>query len=168
MGDRAGREPDVGTMPADPGAPAGPVARPIVTTAAGVLAFAQAAATALATGVVVTALMTIASLGGVETARQVGISIGSTVAEGWVDVVVQVAGVVALVLAGRRVLSGTGERLYLAAMGLQVVLCVYWLVRGAFALVPLAFAVMPLLGVVFLLGAASQQFLRGTAPSPGE
>jgi hypothetical protein len=158
--DRAGREPDVGTMPTDPGEPAGPVARPSVTTAGGVLAFAQAAATALATAVVVTALITIASFGSVETARQAGIYIGSTVAEGWVAAVVQLAGIVVLIVAGRRVLSGTGERLYLTAMGLQVVLCVYWLIRGAFALVPLVLLIMPLLGVVFLLGAASQEYIR--------
>jgi hypothetical protein len=105
-------------------------------------------------------LITIASFGSVETARQAGIYIGSTVAEGWVAAVVQLAGIVVLIVAGRRVLSGTGERLYLTAMGLQVVLCVYWLIRGAFALVPLVLLIMPLLGVVFLLGAASQEYIR--------
>jgi hypothetical protein len=158
--DRAGLERDLGTMPKDPEEPSGPVARPSVTTAAGVLAFAQAAATALASAVVVTALITIASFGSVEIARQAGIYIGGTIAEGWVAVVVQLAGVVVLIVAGRRVLAGTGERLYLAAMGLQIVLCVYWLIRGAFALVPLALLIMPLLGVILLLGAASQQYIR--------
>lgn len=141
----------------------GPLPRPGGTTAAAVLAFVQAGLTLIATGLLMIALAALANLADDAEARAGGVDISAGLAEGWIVAIVQLVGVGLLVFAGVKLLSGTAGPLFLVALGLQIVLCVYWLIRSAAPVVPIALAVMPIVALFLSLSSANKEFVRSRA-----
>jgi hypothetical protein len=149
-----------GGMPAAPEerGGGGPVRRPGVTTAAAVLAFVQSGLTLITTGIL---LLAVAALESVEEdARAGGMDLRAGITELWIISIVQVIGIALLIWGGVKLMSGTSLPVFIAACGLQVVLCVYWLVRSEQAFVPLLLIVMPIVALALALGGASREYVR--------
>ncbi|MGH3758795.1 hypothetical protein [Actinophytocola sp.] len=138
----------------------GPVARPGNTTATAVLAFVQAGVTLITTGILMIGLAAIENVADDLETSAGGVDIGAGLAEAWIVSIVQLVGVGLLVYAGVKVLSGTAGPLLVIATGLQLVLCVYWLIRGADPIVPVLLAVMPIVALILSFGAANKDYVR--------
>ena len=136
----------------------GPVARPGVTTAAAVLAFVQGGITLITTGILLIGLAALQSLE--DDASAGGVEIQGSLTEAWLVCFVQLVGVGLLIWAGVKLMSGTAGNLFIIAAALQLVLCVYWLVRGAAPFVPVILAVMPIVALVLVLGQANKEYVR--------
>lgn len=155
-----------GGMPAAPQEyGGGPVARPGGTTAAAVLSFVQAGVTLITTAVLMIALAALQDLAdGVEEETAGGIALSGALAEFWAVSIVQLVGVGLLIAGGVKALGGTGGTLFLVAVGLQIVLCVYWLIRivtnEGSPLMPLILIVMPIIALAMALSAANKEYVR--------
>lgn len=154
-----------GSMPAAPAEySSGPVTRPGTVTAAAVLAFVQAGLT------LICAVIVMIGLGAVTAANNDESIGGLEVDEGmlallWVATIVGLAGAGLLIWAGIKALSGTSGNLMIIAAGLQILLCIFWLIQGG-GIVPILLAIMPIIALVMMLGAPAKQFeasKRGTA-----
>jgi hypothetical protein len=155
---QGGYQQGYGGMPAAPEERGGgPVSRPGVTTAAAVLAFVQGGLTLITTGILMLGLAALQSLENDASAG--GVEIQGTLTEAWLVSVVQLIGVALLIWGGVKLMSGTAGPLFLVAAGLQIVLCAYWLIRGAAAFVPLALIIMPIVMVVLALGSANKEYV---------
>jgi hypothetical protein len=143
-----------GMPPAPPEYTSGPVARPGTVTAAAVLAFVQAGLTLICT------IFVMVILGAVTDASNdslAGFEIDSgMLALMWVVAIAGLVGAGLLIWAGVKSMSGTAGNLMLIATGLQIVLCIVWLVQGA--PIALVFAVMPVISLVLALGGPAKQY----------
>src|ERR1044072_2964251 len=155
-----------GTMPQAPQEYGGPVARPGGTTAAAVLAFVQAGITLITTGILMIGLAAITDLANDADATAGGVDISGSLAEAWAVSIVQLVGVGLLIYGGVKLMGGASGPLFMIATGLQIVLCVYWLIRGAAPLVPLALAVMPIVALALTFNAGHKQFVASRSGSP--
>lgn len=136
----------------------GPVPRPGATTAAAVLAFVQGGITLITTGILLLGLAALQSLE--DDASAGGVEIQGSLTEAWLVCFVQLIGVGLLIWGGVKLMSGTAGNLFVIAAALQLVLCVYWLVRGAAPFVPIVLAVMPIVGLVLAFGQANKEYVR--------
>jgi hypothetical protein len=144
----------------------GPIEKPGAVTGAAVLAFIQAGITLITTGIVFIVLATAEGI-----ATDMGVSLGGSLAEGWIIAFVQLAGVVMLIFGAVQLMSGTSRGLLLAAVGLEVAISLYYLIRALSAsgdsataagysiVVPLLFAIMPAIALILALGGATGQYL---------
>jgi hypothetical protein len=148
----------------------GAVTRPGGTTAAAVLAFVQAGITLITTAILMIALAAIQDLanGAEETAG--GIALGGALAEFWIVSIVQLIGIGLLIAGGVKLLGGRAGNLFVIAVGLQIVLCVYWLIRivtnSGSPMVPLILVVMPIISLVLALNAANKEYVRYKSGRP--
>lgn len=145
-------------MPQAPQEHSGPIPRPGATTAAAVLAFVQGGLTLITTGILMLGLAALQSLE--DEASAGGVEIQGTLTEAWLVSVVQLVGVGLLIWGGVKLMAGTPGMVFTIAVILQIVLCAYWLIRGAAPLVPLALIVMPIVALVLALGQASKQYVQ--------
>jgi hypothetical protein len=140
--------------PASPEFTSGPVARPGTVTAGAVLAFVQAGLTLIST------IFVMVILGAVTDASNdslAGFDIDSgMLALMWIVALAALVGSGLLIWAGVKAMAGTAGNLMVIATGLQLVICVVWLVQGAY--IALLFAVMPVISLVLALGAAAKAY----------
>jgi hypothetical protein len=131
--------------------------KPSSISTAVVLGFVQVGLSVVATVGMIVLVLALAS------AMEVG-----TGDEVWLIAVVQFI-VAALLLAGSfRLRSGTTRSLYIVAVGLQLVICLGWLVLFLawaanpmrFAVVPLTFGALAVIGVVHAARPSSSEYLR--------
>ena len=155
-----------GSMPQAPQEYGGPVTRPGGTTAAAVLAFVQGGITLITSGILMLGLAAIESVRDDAEAQAGGIDIGAGLAEAWIVSIVQMIGVGLLIYGGVKLMSGTAGPLFMIATGLQIVLCIYWMVRGAAPVVPVVLIVMPIVALVLSLGSANKAYVASRTGPP--
>lgn len=148
----------------------GPIEKPGGVTGAAVLAFIQAGITLITTGLLFLALAASEGM-----ASDLGVDLGGALAEFWVVAFVQLAGVVILIFGAVQLMSGTARTLFVAAAGLQIALCLYWLIRsvtasgdsatgaGVSVVIPVLFAVMPVIALILSLGGTTSKYLQAKA-----
>jgi hypothetical protein len=152
-------------MPAAPAEYGGPLSRPSTLTAAAVLAFVQAGITAIP-GI----LQLVAAAGA---SADLG---GGAVAEGLAVAIATVVGTALLITGGVQVLGGKSRTMMIAGCALELVICVYYVIRiglidsagveaidagkGVIIGFAIFFAIMPVISIVLTLGATSTQFLQ--------
>jgi hypothetical protein len=165
--------PGYGSMPAAPPEYSnGPVRRPGVATAAAVLAFVQAGITVIPA---VLQLVNAPNNGGVGGNPSTAVMLLIAIAE--------VAGVALLIFGGVQLLGGKSNVLLIAGAGLELVLCVYWIIfaatldsslvgdgeaavaamnagKGVLIGFAIFLAVMPTISLVMSVGAGTTQFLQ--------
>lgn len=143
-----------------------PSARPGSVTGAAVLGFIQAGITLITTGILFVGLF------GTVSAQ------GSGAAVSWAVAIAQLAGLVLLIFGAVQLMSGTSRVLYVVGVVLELVVCAYYLIsllaidtgnsvlsdqfqdmKNAMAVIPVVFAVMPLIGLVLAMGSAASQYL---------
>jgi hypothetical protein len=145
----------------------GPIPRPGGTTAAAVLAFVQGGITLITTGILMIGLAAIANLANdVNDQSAGGVDISGSLAEAWIVAIVQLIGVGLLIYGGVKLLSGAPGPLFMIAAGLQVVLCIYWLVRSATPIVPIVLAVMPIVALALTFSGTHKQFVASRSGRP--
>nr|WP_157528068.1 hypothetical protein [Kibdelosporangium sp. MJ126-NF4]CEL17139.1 putative membrane protein [Kibdelosporangium sp. MJ126-NF4]CTQ91632.1 putative membrane protein [Kibdelosporangium sp. MJ126-NF4] len=156
-----------------PGGPGGygpgygqqPGVRPGSVTGAAVLGFIQAGITLITTGILFIGLFGTVSVQGGEAAL------------GWLIAIAQLAGLVLLIFGAVQLMSGTSRALYLVGVILELVICAYYLIsflaidtggvvgsqfedmKNALAVVPVIFAIMPLIGLILALGQATTTYV---------
>ena len=152
-----------------PGAPGGygqPTVRPGSVTGAAVLGFIQAGITLITTG------MLFVGLFGTMSGQ------GSEAIEAWLVAIAQLAGLVLMIFGAVQMMSGTSRTLYLVGVILELVISAYYLIsflaidtgsgllsenfedlKNAMAVIPVVFAVMPLIGLILALGSAASSYL---------
>jgi hypothetical protein len=151
-------QPGYGAMPpAPPEYTGGPVARPGAVTAAAVLGFVQAGITIIATIILLIGLAAVQGV--VNDADTInGVSVGGGgLAMLWIAGFVGLIGAGLLIWGSVKALSGTAGNLLVIAAGLQIVLCVFWLIEGA-GIIPILLIVMPIIALVMSLGGAAKQY----------
>jgi hypothetical protein len=152
-------------MPSAPAEYGGPMSRPSTVTAAAVLAFVQAGITAIP-GI----LQLVAAVGA---SADIG---GAAVAEGLAVAIATVVGTALLITGGVQVLGGKSRSVMIAGCALELVICVYYIIRvgliesagieaidagkGVIIGFAIFFAIMPVISLVLTLGATSTQFLQ--------
>ncbi|MFC0108549.1 hypothetical protein [Kibdelosporangium aridum] len=141
--------------------------RPGSVTGAAVLGFIQAGLTLITTGIVFFGLFSSASFQ------------DSGAAMAWGLAVAQLLGLLLLIFGSVQLLSGTSRVLYIAGVVVELAISAYYLVsilaidtsdailpefvqdiKAAFAVVPVIFAIMPLIGLIMALGSATSDYLR--------
>ena len=145
----------------------GPVEKPGSVTGAAVLAFIQAGITLITTGLIFIALAAASGL-----ASDLGVSLGGSLAEPWIVAFVQLGGLIILIFGAVQLMSGTSRNLFVGAVILQLVICVYYIIRslsasgdsstgaGVSIVVPLLFAIMPAIALILAMGGAATQYLQ--------
>ncbi|RSM81281.1 hypothetical protein DMH04_28220 [Kibdelosporangium aridum] len=142
-------------------------ARPGSATGAAVLGFIQAGLTLITTGLVFFGLFGSAS------------AQGSGAAIAWGLAIAQLLGLLLLIFGSVQLLSGTSRVLYLVGAVVELAISAYYLVsilaidtsdailpefaqdlKTAFAVVPVIFAIMPLIGLILALGSATSDYVR--------
>jgi hypothetical protein len=148
-----------GSMPPAPAEhSSGPTTRPGTVTAAAVLAFVQAGIT------LICSVMVMIGLGALANATDENGTIGGldvkegAVAALWVLAIVGLVGAGLLIWAGVKALSGTAGQLLVIAAGLQILLCLVWLVAFNGGVVAILLAVMPIIILVMSLGGPAKQY----------
>lgn len=145
-----------GAMPPAPAEySSGPVTRPGTVTAAAVLDFVQAGITLISSILMMTVLGAVTSAANDETLAGVEVDEGM-LALFWGLTVVGIIGAGLLIWAGVKALGGTAGNLMLIANGLQIVLCIVWLVVGA--TIAVGFVIMPIIALVLAMQAPAKQF----------
>jgi hypothetical protein len=140
-----------------------PVQKPGAVTGAAVLAFIQAGITLITTGIIFFGLIGTASA-----------DVDQTM--GWVVAIAQLAGLILLIVGAVQLMSGSSRVMYLVAVILELVICGYYLVqilgadaggisaledmKGAATVIPIVFAVMPLIGLFLALGSATGNYIQ--------
>jgi hypothetical protein len=140
-----------------------PVQKPGTVTGAAVLAFIQAGITLITTGIIFFGLLGTASA-----------EVDQTM--GWVVAIAQLAGLILLIIGAVQLMSGSNRTLYLVAVILELVICGYYLVqivgadaggisaledmKGAATVIPIAFAVMPLIGLFLAIGSSTGKYIQ--------
>lgn len=148
-----------------------PPSRPGTIMAAAVLGYVQAGITLIPT------ILLIAGLGAASDVGDTG-----EVVLGWLVMLAQLAGVVLLILGGVKLAGGTTRNIYVAGAALELVICVYYLIRivaaddaglefaedmkAAATIFPLFFAIMPVIGLAMALGGAGAQWLASRTSRP--
>lgn len=141
--------------------------RPGSVTGAAVLGFVQAGLTLITTGIFFVALFGSASVQ------------DSSAAIAWAVAIAQLAGLLLLIFGAVQLLSGTSRAIYLVGVILELVICGYYLIsllaidtsntvlpevvqdiKAAAAVIPVIFAIMPLIGLILALGSATSDYLR--------
>lgn len=142
--------------PAPPEYTGGPVARPGTVTAAAVLDFVQAGITIISSIILMIGLGAVSSaVGEAETVGGLDIDEGM-LAVMWIVVLAGMVGAGLLIWAAVKALSGTAGNLMAIANGLQILLCVVWLILEA--PIAIAFAIMPIIALVLAMQAPAKQF----------
>lgn len=142
-----------------------PPSRPGTIMAAAVLGYVQAGITLIPT------ILIIAGLGAASDVGETG-----EVVLGWLIMIAQLAGCVLLILGGVKLAGGTTRNIYVAGAALELVICLYYLIRIVAAddaglefaedmkamatIFPLFFAIMPVIGLSLALGGAGAQWLK--------
>ncbi|MFI7680901.1 hypothetical protein [Actinophytocola sp. NPDC049390] len=155
-----------GNMPAAPAEySAGPIPRPGTVTAAAVLGYVQAG---------ITLIPTVLMLAGAASGDATGA--GSEAAIGWLLIIAQVAGAALLIAGGVQIMGGKSRALMVAGAGLELAICLFWIIRvaaiesggvdvidagkGVIIGIAIFFAIMPTISLVMSLGASTTQFLQ--------
>ncbi|MBP2324253.1 hypothetical protein JOF56_004638 [Kibdelosporangium banguiense] len=147
-----------------------PVEKPGGVTGAAVLGFIQAGITLITTGLLFAGLF---AAGG-----------GPGIAIGWAVALAQLAGLILLIFGAVQLMSGTNRMLYVIGAILELVICAYYLIniaisdtdtgnaafssalgnlKAAATVVPIVFAVMPLIGLILALGSSTTSYLQAKA-----
>jgi hypothetical protein len=140
---------------------AGPVARPGGVTAASVLGFVQAGLTVISALILMIGLAAISDVAGADDTIN-GVNVGDVVSELWITTIISIIAAGVLIWASVKLLGGKAGNLFLIATGLQILLAIYWLIRG-FGIVPILLAVMPIIALVLSLGGAAKQYAASKA-----
>lgn len=155
-----------GSMPSAPAEHStGPIPRPGTVTAAAVLGYVQAGITLIPTVLFLTGLLSGDSTGAAADA-----------AMGWLIVLAQVAGAALLIAGGVQIMGGKGRTLIVIGAGIELAICLFWMIRvaaidseglevvdagkGVIIGVAIFFAIMPTISLVMSLGASTTQFLQ--------
>ena len=150
-------------------APGMPVQKPGSVTGAAVLAFIQAGITLITTGILFFGLFAAASA-----ANAADVKVDATM--GWVVSIAQLVGLVLLIIGAVQLMSGSSRVLYLVAVVLELAICGYYLVllggadaggisaledmKGAALVIPIVFAIMPLIGLILALGSGAGRYIE--------
>jgi hypothetical protein len=142
----------------------GPLARPGTVTAAAVLGYVQAGITLIPTILMLAGLFS-SDAGAADEA-----------ALGWIIVIAQIAGAGLLIAGGVQIMGGKGRTLMVAGAGLELAICLFWIIRvavidsggydvidagkGVIIGIAIFFAIMPTISLVMSLGASTTQFLQ--------
>ena len=140
-----------------------PMGKPGTITAAAVLGYVQAGITLIPTILLFAGLVAVSGQAGGE------------VVLGWLIVLAQLAGCVLLIFGGVKLMAGTTRTPYVVAVVLELVICVYYLIsivvsddaglefakdmKAAAMVFPVVFAIMPVIGLVMVLGGTGAQWL---------
>ncbi|MGB3443230.1 MAG: hypothetical protein WBA97_31210 [Actinophytocola sp.] len=155
-----------GSMPAAPAEySSGPIPRPGTVTAAAVLGYVQAG---------ITLIPTILMLTGLASSDASGAAADAAIS--WVIVLVQIAGAALLIAGGVQIMGGKGRTLMIIGAGLELAICLFWIIRvaaidsegidvvdagkGVIVGIAIFFAIMPTISLVLSLGASTTQFLQ--------
>lgn len=155
-----------GSMPAAPAEySSGPIPRPGTVTAAAVLGYVQAG---------ITLIPTVLMLAGLVSSDANGAA--ADAAMGWVIVLAQIAGAALLIAGGVQIMGGKGRTLMVVGAGLELAICLFWMIRvaaidsegldvidagkGVIIGIAIFFAIMPTISLVMSLGASTTQFLQ--------
>ena len=131
--------------------------RPGSATAAAVLGFVQAGIT------LITTILMLIGLAGVGSGGD-----GGELALAWIVTLAQALGAALLIYGGVQLISGTGRTIFLAATGVELAICLYYLIRilsldtsselpgaselkSSAAMIPILFAVMPVIALCLAL-----------------
>jgi hypothetical protein len=139
----------------------GPQSRPGSVTAAAVLAYVQAGITLIPTIMMLIGLASDNSEAG---------------AVDWLVVLAQVVGAALLIAGGVQIMGGKGRTLLLAGAGIELAVCLVWMIRaaaidsggydvidagkGIIIGIAVFFAIMPTISLVMALGSGTTQFLQ--------
>jgi hypothetical protein len=150
-----------------PGYGPAPVEKPGAVTGAAVLGFIQAGLTLITTGILFFGL-----IGTSSTAS----AAGTDTTMGWVVALAQLAGLVLLIFGAVQLMSGTSRGLYLIGAGVELAICLYYLIsivasdtgglsvladmKAAATVIPIVFAVMPLIGLILALGQGTSRYIQ--------
>jgi hypothetical protein len=145
-----------GMPPAPQEYSAGPVARPGTTTTAAVLSFVQGGLTLICSIILMAGLGALTSAANDESIGGIDVN-GGMLAFLWILAIVGLVGAGLLIWAGVKALSGTSGPLMLIANGLQILLCIVWLIQGG-GIISILLAVMPIISIVMMLGAPAKQY----------
>jgi hypothetical protein len=140
-----------------------PVQKPGTVTGAAVLAFIQAGITLITTGIIFIGLLGTASA-----------EVDQT--QGWVLAFAQLIGLILLIVGSVQLMSGSSKVLYLVAVILELGICAFYLVQilgadaggisaledmqGAATVIPIVFAVLPLIGLFLALGKGTGAYIQ--------
>jgi len=151
-------QPGYGAMPpAPPEYTGGPTARPGTVTAAAVLGFVQAGITIISVVILMVGLAAVQDVvNDAETINGVDVD-GGWLTLMWIAAFVGLIGAALLIWGAVKALSGTAGNLLIIAAGLQIVLCVFWLIEGA-GIIPILLIVMPIIALVMSLGGPAKQY----------
>ncbi|TDP91175.1 hypothetical protein [Labedaea rhizosphaerae] len=131
--------------------------RPGSATAAAVLGFVQAGIT------LITTILMLIGLAGVGSGGE-----GGELALAWIVTLAQALGAALLIYGGVQLVSGTGRTIFLAGVGVELAICLYYLIRilsldtsgelpgaselkSSAAMIPILFAVMPVIALCLAL-----------------
>lgn len=145
-----------------------PVEKPGSVTGAAVLGFIQAGITLITTALIFIGLLAAGSDGD-----------GGELALGWLVALAQTAGIVLLIFGAVQLLSGTSRALYVTGAGIEIAVSLYYFIRivaadsggigkledikAAGSVIPIMFAVLPVIGLILALGSACTRYLRARA-----
>jgi hypothetical protein len=143
-----------------------PVEKPGSVTGAAVLGFIQAGITLITTAILFFGLIGTQSVQTSETTM------------GWVIAFAQLAGLILLIFGAVQLLSGSNRLLYIVGAVVELAICVYYLVnilgadtgggvlgdqfedlQAAMTVIPIVFAVMPLIGLILALGSGTSRWI---------
>lgn len=145
-----------------------PMEKPGSVTGAAVLGFIQAGITLITTAIIFIGLIGTASL---QT---------SDAAIGWIVAFAQLAGLILLIFGAVQLMSGTNRMLYVVGAILELLVCAYYLInimgsdtrgsgvfvelaedmKAAITVIPIVFAVMPVIGLILVLGSGTTRWLQ--------
>jgi hypothetical protein len=144
-----------------------PIEKPGSVTGAAVLGFIQAGITLITTAIIFFGLIGTASV-------QSG-----DAAIGWIVAFAQLAGLILLIFGAVQLMSGTNRMLYLVGVIVELLICGYYLIsivatdtgggvlgdqfedlKAAMTVIPIVFAVMPVIGLILALGSGTTRWLQ--------
>ncbi|MET0235556.1 MAG: hypothetical protein ABW224_13005 [Kibdelosporangium sp.] len=142
-----------------------PIDKPGGVTGAAVLGFVQAGITLITTAILFFGLIGTASA-------------QTDAALGWIVAFAQLAGLILLIFGAVQLLSGSNRSLYLIGVIVELLICGYYLVnivttdtggvlgkqfedlKAAMTVIPIVFAVMPIIGLILALGSGTTRWLQ--------
>jgi hypothetical protein len=139
-----------------------PLEKPGTITGAAVLGFIQAGITLIATIILAMGLMNAGS-------------VTDGLAEPWVVTIAQFVGVILLIFGSVQLIGGSNRNLYLIAVGLEIVISLYWAIRfgaadtaglaaienfrNSLILIAVGFVIMPVIGLILAAGSGTGRYI---------
>jgi hypothetical protein len=145
--------------------------RPGSATGAAVLGFVQAGIT------LVTTILMLFALAGAPSGAD-----GGELAMAWIVTLAQALGAALLIYGGVQLIGGKGRTIFLAGMGVELAICLYYLIRilsldtsdnlmgaselkSSAAMIPILFAVMPVIGLCLALTGSARAWAQSKQAS---